>query len=240
MKRDDAIAILKPIIEYRSRHHQIPELMEAFEVLSASTADYEETLADHRRLVRELDVILHGEDGAAPQASLCDLVAKVAAMGECAQTVVTDANLIAMGRVIARRAGESWDAIGDFAQQVIKETQIAALEASGILSERQAAMQGQGGEVPSELDELRLRFAEVCEERDHLNGLLFGAALQPPQPVRSVSDEDVQAAVIASLTEYDDGTTEWDGYSDSDKRHSLRKMRAALEHFAKGKPHDQD
>lgn len=39
--------------------------------------DYEEVLADHRRLVREMDVLLNGEDGAAQQASLCDLVAQV-------------------------------------------------------------------------------------------------------------------------------------------------------------------
>lgn len=37
-------------------------------------ADYEEVLADHRRLVRLLDVALHGEGNAAPQASLCDLI----------------------------------------------------------------------------------------------------------------------------------------------------------------------
>lgn len=41
-------------------------------------SDYEEVLADHRRLVRELDVLLNGEDGAAKQASLCDIVAQVA------------------------------------------------------------------------------------------------------------------------------------------------------------------
>ena len=39
--------------------------------------DYEEVLTDHRRLVRELDVIWNGED-AARQASLCDLVAQIA------------------------------------------------------------------------------------------------------------------------------------------------------------------
>jgi len=33
--------------------------------------------ADHNRLVRELDVLLNGEDGAAPQARLCDIVAQV-------------------------------------------------------------------------------------------------------------------------------------------------------------------
>ncbi|OOK60222.1 hypothetical protein BM547_05260 [Pseudomonas aeruginosa] len=42
--------------------------------------DYEEVLADHRRLVRELDVLLNGEEGAAKQASLCDLVGQVAAI----------------------------------------------------------------------------------------------------------------------------------------------------------------
>lgn len=33
-------------------------------------------LADMRRLTRELDVAMNGEAGAAPQASLCDLVAQ--------------------------------------------------------------------------------------------------------------------------------------------------------------------
>ncbi len=44
-----------------------------------TVADYEEVLADHRRLVRELDVALNG-DGAAKQASLCDIVAQVKSM----------------------------------------------------------------------------------------------------------------------------------------------------------------
>lgn len=35
---------------------------------------------DIDRLVREIDVILHGEDGAAPQASLCDLVGPIRAL----------------------------------------------------------------------------------------------------------------------------------------------------------------
>ncbi|HFH3670230.1 hypothetical protein [Pseudomonas aeruginosa] len=46
----------------------------------ATADDYEEVLADHRRLVRELDVLLNGEEGAAKQASLCDLVGQVAAI----------------------------------------------------------------------------------------------------------------------------------------------------------------
>src|SRR6185437_13401999 len=41
-----------------------------------TAADYEEVLAGHRALVRELDVALNGA-GAARQASLCDIVAQV-------------------------------------------------------------------------------------------------------------------------------------------------------------------
>lgn len=44
--------------------------------LKARLADYEEVLADKRRLTRELDVLLNGE-GAAKQSSLCDLVSQL-------------------------------------------------------------------------------------------------------------------------------------------------------------------
>ena len=42
----------------------------------AESQDYEEVLADKRRLIRKLDVIWNGE-GAAKQASLCDIVAQI-------------------------------------------------------------------------------------------------------------------------------------------------------------------
>ncbi|MEV1408581.1 hypothetical protein ABZQ15_25785, partial [Pseudomonas aeruginosa] len=44
-----------------------------------TAGDYEEVLADHRRLVREMDVLLNGEACAAKQAMLCDLVSQVEA-----------------------------------------------------------------------------------------------------------------------------------------------------------------
>lgn len=43
---------------------------------SLSTQDYEEVIADHKRLVRELDVLLNGEN-AARQASLVDIVSQI-------------------------------------------------------------------------------------------------------------------------------------------------------------------
>ena len=42
-----------------------------------TAADHKECLADHRRFVRVLDVGLNREDGAAKQASLCDIVGQV-------------------------------------------------------------------------------------------------------------------------------------------------------------------
>lgn len=44
------------------------------ERLERELADYEEAMKDKRRLTREIDVALHGEQDAAEQASLCDLI----------------------------------------------------------------------------------------------------------------------------------------------------------------------
>ena len=55
----------------------------------ATIADYEATLADHRRLVRELDVALNGEENAAQQASLCDIVHQVKHEGIKARPAMT-------------------------------------------------------------------------------------------------------------------------------------------------------
>jgi len=49
------------------------------EAVRAEREKYEEVLRDKNRLVRELDVIWNGEEGAAKQASLCDVVCQIAA-----------------------------------------------------------------------------------------------------------------------------------------------------------------
>jgi hypothetical protein len=51
-------------------HSPLPET-------ALTVADYKVMLEDHKRLVRELDVAINGEAGAAKQASLCDIVAQV-------------------------------------------------------------------------------------------------------------------------------------------------------------------
>jgi len=49
-------------------------LQAALDREAAMKADYEVAAASARRLAREIDVAMHGEEGAAQQASLCDLV----------------------------------------------------------------------------------------------------------------------------------------------------------------------
>lgn len=51
-----------------------PALLAELKSLRAERDDLLEVLADKRRLTRELDVALSGEEGAAKQASLCDLI----------------------------------------------------------------------------------------------------------------------------------------------------------------------
>lgn len=65
----------------------IEEAAKAAIAAMPSVADYEQALADHRRLVRDLDIALNGEN-AAPQASLCDIVAQVKGMTRQAQQPV--------------------------------------------------------------------------------------------------------------------------------------------------------
>lgn len=52
------------------------EAWQARALLDASK-DYKDVLAGHRRLIRDLDVLFNGEEGAAQQASLGDIVAQI-------------------------------------------------------------------------------------------------------------------------------------------------------------------
>lgn len=56
--------------------------------MTLTISDYEEVLADHKRLVREIDIIINGA-GAAQQASLCDLVEGIRRMKKRLSFVVS-------------------------------------------------------------------------------------------------------------------------------------------------------
>jgi len=58
----------------------VDELNSTDNEVEAGIEDYKATLEDHQRLVRKIDVILNGEEDAASQASLCDLVPQIRAL----------------------------------------------------------------------------------------------------------------------------------------------------------------
>lgn len=67
-------AVMHPLPCGRVTAQIIREYVEHLE----QTVHYQQqALDDKRRLTRELDVLLNGEEGAAAQASLCDIVAQV-------------------------------------------------------------------------------------------------------------------------------------------------------------------
>ena len=59
-------------------------LAEQYNTVKAQRDELLKVTADHDRLVRELDVLLNGEEGAAQQASLCDLVSQLKTKGGAA------------------------------------------------------------------------------------------------------------------------------------------------------------
>ena len=62
---------------YWELRNLLNEAADALEDQDQLIEDYEEVNKDKKRLVRELDVLLNGEAGAAKQASLCDIVCQV-------------------------------------------------------------------------------------------------------------------------------------------------------------------
>lgn len=92
-----------------------------------------------------------------------------------------------------------------------------------LLSERQAAMQGQGGEVVDRVakaiaDSAGHGMREKCEHMAH--AAISAYQLATWNPVRSVSEEDVEAAILHYDMAFDGGN-----------KYRIA-MRAALEHFA--------
>lgn len=64
----------KPCRLVAARPNRLLEAAAEIERLRDLVEAYELAVADKRRLTRELDIAMHGENGAAKQASLCDLI----------------------------------------------------------------------------------------------------------------------------------------------------------------------
>lgn len=100
--------------------HNMQQAAALIDDLQRQIAGRDEVLADKRRLTRALDVAMHGEEGAAKQASLCDLIeparrlraSKDGAYEErtrCAAMAARMALAMGLRAGIARTAIEGWD-----------------------------------------------------------------------------------------------------------------------------------
>jgi rubrerythrin len=69
----------------------LKEAADAIERLTTLVQDLQEALDDKHRLARELDAAMHGERGAAAQASLCDLIEPAKRLREKLEAALTDA-----------------------------------------------------------------------------------------------------------------------------------------------------
>jgi hypothetical protein len=79
-----------------------------------TAADYDQALADHRRLVRELDLAMNGPEAAAQPASLCGLIEPARRM----RSALIDAGTIL--NAIRARDGTACDFAEDYFNAVVE------------------------------------------------------------------------------------------------------------------------
>ena len=99
---DDYVAVLKPKVLKQSVQH----IKEHIESQDIAIKDYEAVLQDNRRLVRDIDVAING-DNAAAQASMCDILSQIKREGiKVRQAIDFDALLFAVSDDIKIKWGE--------------------------------------------------------------------------------------------------------------------------------------
>lgn len=151
------------------------------ERLLAPLEDYERVLADHRRLVRELDVLLNG-DGAAAQASLCDIVAQVKRDGIKASARVADTSAIIRDVCELDPADEGPDTVS---VTVAELTRIIERHSAPVAGEAQADqfIQAAIDQAPEPLRRLGEYLSRVLDEDQWATAerMLLGACNAAPQ-----------------------------------------------------------
>lgn len=125
----------------------------------------EESLADKRRLAREIDVAMHGEEGAAKQASLCDLVNPARMLRERAESA--EAREKALRELLQQIDGvaavtvESMPVMRDALATIRRSIKIRAALASRAKETKfqEPQPEGVGGGVPSTAQGVKLDVA---------------------------------------------------------------------------------
>lgn len=154
--------------------------------LYATIAGLEEVLEDKLRLVRELDVAMHGEEGAAKQASLCDLIGPAKEMrGRIAELEAELSEALAYRKERERELG------GVIADQ---DRKVAELEAEVAETDRMAvAMEERALYAEAEVARL------VEEVETHMNGALRIAS----RAEKAEAQRDHLAEVLRKIAEFE-------------------------------------
>ncbi|EMJ4127098.1 hypothetical protein NPI31_003621 [Pseudomonas aeruginosa] len=197
----------------------------------ATADDYEEVLADHRRLVRELDVLLNGEEGAAKQASLCDLVGQVSAIVRerrvplLSRSQAEDAPVIGclcgMPMTEGHHSPEGCTSLEEFAPQAQAEQAEAERpevvawrygSSGGIVSDKACLDEWKsGGEYQSLMTvaqherivgELRAENERLANDRDRANQFANGAALEINAALARVAELEHVLRVVVNAADH--------------------------------------
>ena len=139
-----------------------------YKSLQSKCADYEDQAVSHRNLVRQLDVIWNGVEGAATQASLCDMVAQIAK--EYPKLKARCAELESARPICPDCTKKIDEAAGvDVAALNRRIAELEEMSASSIMIKVVPGEDGMGEEIyaksVSDVERLLTRFSEKLEEQ---------------------------------------------------------------------------
>jgi Uncharacterized conserved protein len=178
--------------------------------LITQLADYEAVLADKRRLTRELDIALCGEDGAAKQASLCDLIPIAKALrSEVENMYRANGNLLGENNTLRREVERLKAERDDWKRKNAINLRAAVEYGNKLQQECQpqlAASETEVERLTAELDDYRGAI-HVMEQNDTLRTQLAAAREALEKIERNVTG-DVRVAVEIARAALDTGKGE--------------------------------
>jgi hypothetical protein len=162
----------------------------------ATIEDYNEVLADHDRLVRELDVIINGEN-AAKQASLCDIVSQCRNIFGRPSPLPDESALKDEAKKYAEEkhgvAGE-WKTIELLQQQFLYQISLAYLEG------RRKTIEAMDAEIAELKEQLRVKEFFLRKAYDDLN-IKNELLTKRDEQIEALKDEAVEIGIKLKQTE---------------------------------------
>lgn len=217
------------------------------QILESVQQDYEEVMEDHRRLVRELDVLINGEEGAAQQASLCDIVAqvkreglKVAKPAVAQEPVVCNHNFHYFGDLKIRRCNNCLELEPDWREPTDYIERFT--EAIALMCSKKPPKEIVTAWLDKTKDDMRLQEFAIEHGPAWAQGIaiLDAANIMANQPAEGIEHEfleeppavAVNEQMLEALKRVSQSTSFW--YLDFDDRQDVANAIAAAEAAKKG------